>query len=212
MNMTCFNCRDNSKKFTKFCHKKQISEKSFNMQLKEYVKNFCNENGGKMQHIRQLFSHPLIFSRIIKKKNHAYTNTQSPGSIHPLPRIPYPISRSHYFSHYPKRCKKLSQPGDLDNLGRKLIFEMVVSRLIDWLGILKLSPDWYIDWLISWLVLAMEINRKLWIDWLIAWLGAFFFIFRLIDWCTAFAPVVTRASHVCLYNKKSEYECFQNTL
>ena len=54
-----------------------------------------------------------------------YTNTQSPGSIHPLPlpRIPHPISRSHFFSHHPKEFKNLSKPGDLDNSGRKLILE-----------------------------------------------------------------------------------------
>ena len=37
--------------------------------------------------------------------------------------VAYPISRSHYFSHYPKRCRKLSEPGDLDNSGRKLILK-----------------------------------------------------------------------------------------
>ena len=39
------------------------------------------------------------------------------------PRSLYPISRSHYFSHHPKGCRKLSEPGDLDNSGRKLMLK-----------------------------------------------------------------------------------------
>ena len=70
---------------------------------------------------------------------------------------------------------------------------MVVSWLIDWVqlnvtGLIR----WLIDCLLAWLVLSIW-----WaMDWLVDWMACSLLFDRLIDWCVALAPVVTRASHV----------------
>ena len=90
----------------------------------------------------------------------------------------------------PETCRNLSEPGDLDNSGRKLI---LMSQLIDWLigyteNVTGLT-SWLIDWLI---VLLIKINSKLWIDCLIEWLGVFCSIDdRLIDWLIEYTENVT---------------------
>ena len=110
----------------------------------------------------------------------------------PSPRIPYLISWSHYFSHQPKRCRKLSEPGVLDDSGKKLILEwwsvdwsigntgnvtglksLLIDWLIDWAGC---GPhSWWVDWLIDWAGCG---PHSWWVDWLIVgWL-----IDWLIDW------------------------------
>ena len=52
-----------------------------------------------------------------------YSNTQSPGSVHPCPASLIPSHGPITFLITQKRCRKLSEPKDLDNSGRKLILE-----------------------------------------------------------------------------------------
>ena len=112
--------------------------------------------------------------------------TQSPDSVHPFPRISYPISRSHYFSHHQNGAENY-QNLETSTVQGETDFEMAVSWLIDWVYLECHRTDKLIDWLIDWYCQHKSIvsygligwlnelepcvwSNNLLIDWLIDWL------------------------------------------
>ena len=75
-----------------------------------------------------------------KMNNNPYTDTQSPPparftpSPSPSPASPPPSQRSHYFSHHPNGAENYQNPKTSTTQGE--------NWLIDWLGVLKMTPDW----------------------------------------------------------------------
>ena len=110
-------------------------------------------------------------SWIYKQENYPFTNTQSPGSVHPLPRNTTP-SHGHITFLIIQNDAEIYQNLKTSTIRRENWF---------WNGSLS------IDCLIS---AINKINSEVWIDWLIERLGAFCLIDWLIDWCTALAPVL----------------------
>ena len=68
-----------------------------------------------------------------KINNNPYTDTQSPGSVHPLPlpRIPYSIWRSQYFSHHPKQWQSYQNLETSTIQGENWFWDD--SQSLDWL-------------------------------------------------------------------------------
>ena len=114
--------------------------------------------------------------------------TLKPSSqAHPLSHLTVPLVFSSL-----KTVEKRSEPGDLDNSGRKMILKW---QSVDWLIGYTGNITGLTSRLIAWLVLSIKINSRLWIDWL-NWMTWSPLFDRLIDCCIGLAPVVTRASHL----------------
>ena len=110
--------------------------------------SFIGRSPSAQQGVHCRITEPLKRKRNDFRSTLRFDRTIQWPTNHCIPeKTPYSISRSHYFSHHPKRCKKWSEPEDLDNSGRKLILKW---QSVDWLIGYTKNAMGLISWLIDW--------------------------------------------------------------